>query len=88
MLGGALAVALAVPPARTAILDWLGVGSAWIELVDTLPALEPAPGEVRVVPGRRVSYLWRDADRVRLLITQVPSHLGWEAVALARAMAG
>ena len=35
----ALAVALAVPPARTAIFDWLGIGSARIELVDELPPL-------------------------------------------------
>jgi hypothetical protein len=103
----ALAVALAVPPARTAIFDWLGIGSARIELVDRLPALpltapvellgqpttlvdarrragfrisppptnEPAPDEIRVVDGRRVSYLWRDDDRIRLLVTQVPGLL-------------
>jgi hypothetical protein len=103
----ALAVALAVPPARTAILDWLGIGSARIEFVDELPPLqlsapvellgetttltdarrragfpvappprgEPAPDEVRVVDGRRVSYIWRDGDRIRLLVTQVPGLL-------------
>ena len=103
----ALAIALAVPPARTAIFDWLGIGSARIELVDQLPALpltapvellgqrttvadarrragfpvspppanEPAPDEIRVVDGRRVSYLWRDGDRIRLLVTQVPGLL-------------
>ena len=102
-----LAVALAVPPARTAILDWLGIGSARIELVDDLPALplaapvellgqpttladarrragfpiaspprgEPAPDEIRVVDGSRVSYLWLDGDRIRLLVTQVPGLL-------------
>jgi hypothetical protein len=103
----ALAVALAVPPARTAIFDWLGIGSARIEFVDELPPLqpsapvellgetttladarrragfpvaapprgEPAPDEVRVVDGRRVSYIWRDGDRIRLLATQVPGLL-------------
>lgn len=103
----ALAVALAVPPARTAILDWLGIGSARIERVDELPSLrlnapvellgqptsladarrragfpvappprgEPAPDEIRVVDGRRVSYLWRDGERIRLLVTQVPGLL-------------
>ena len=108
MIVVALAVALAVPPARTAIFDWLGIGSARIELVDELPALpltapvellgepttladarrragfpiappprsEPAPDEIRVVDGRRVSYLWRDGDRIRLLVTQVPGVLG------------
>jgi hypothetical protein len=103
----ALAVALAVPPARTAIFDWLGIGSARIELVDELPALppvaplellgrpttladaresagfpiapppggEPAPDEIRVIDGRRVSYVWKDGDRIRLLVTQVPGLL-------------
>lgn len=103
----ALGVALAVPPARTAIFDWFGIGSARIERVDELPSLrpyapvellgpptsladarrragfpvaspprgEPAPDEIRVVDGRRVSYLWRDGDRIRLLVTQVPDLL-------------
>jgi hypothetical protein len=103
----AVAAALAVPPARTAIFDWLGIGSARIVRVDELPPLqlnasvellgepvtladarrragfpvappprdEPAPDEVRVVDGRRVSYLWREGDRIRLLVTQVPGRL-------------
>jgi hypothetical protein len=37
----ALLAVLAVPPARTAILDWLGVGGARIVRVDALPALAP-----------------------------------------------
>ncbi len=100
----ALLAVLAVPPARTAILDWLGIGAARIVRVDELPALapepgleilgdrvsidgaaaragfpfarpprdEPSPDEIRVAPGIRVSYVWRDGDRVRLLITQFP----------------
>jgi hypothetical protein len=95
---------LAVPPARTAILDWLGIGGARIVRVEELPALDPVPGleilgdrvdlatararagfpfadppdgepapdEIRVAPGIRVSYLWRDGERVRLLLTQFP----------------
>jgi hypothetical protein len=39
------------------------------------PHGEPAPDEVRVVDGRRVSYVWRDGDRIRLLVTQVPGLL-------------
>ena len=39
------------------------------------PRGEPAPDEVRVVDGRRVSYLWRDGDGIRLLVTQVPGLL-------------
>ena len=99
-----LVATLAVPPARTAILDWLGIGSARITIVDELPRStrfpgsrssaiaspssrpgleqaspyapppdgEPAPDEMRVAPGMRVAYLWRDGDRVRLLVTQFP----------------
>ena len=95
---------LAVPPARTAVFDWLGIGSARIEVVDELPPLSPSPGleilgdvvpledaekragfavaappdgeprpdETRVTPGLRVAYLWRDGERVRLLVTQFP----------------
>jgi hypothetical protein len=100
----ALLAVLAVPPARTAIFDWLGIGGAQIVRVDELPALSPVPGlgilgdvasleqararagfalapppddepppdEVRVSPGIRVSYIWREGDRVRLLVTQFP----------------
>lgn len=100
----ALVAALAVPPARTAILDWIGIGGAQIVRVDELPSLaptpgleilgdpvtldearsragfrfaappddEPAPDAVLVAPGTRVSYVWRDRDRVRLLVTQFP----------------
>src|SRR6185437_9965644 len=39
------------------------------------PRNEPAPDEIRVVDGRRVSYLWRDGNRIRLLVTQVPGLL-------------
>lgn len=99
-----LLAVLAVPPARTTILDWLGIGGARIVRVDELPSLapepgleilgapvsveeaaaragfpfarpprdEPAPDEIRVAPGIRVSYVWRDGDRVRFLITQFP----------------
>ena len=104
----AVLAALAVPPARTAILDWLGIGGARIVILDHLPPLrpaldldmlgqpatlaeararggfrfaepprdEPAPDEVRLAPGLRVSYLWRDGSDVRLLITQFPGDVG------------
>jgi hypothetical protein len=100
----ALLAVLAVPPARTAIFDWIGIGSARIVRVDELPSLAPTPGlsilgqratldearrragfpfvdppdderapdEIRVAPGMRVTYVWRDGDRVRLLATQFP----------------
>lgn len=95
---------LAVPSARSAVLDWLGIGGARISVVDELPLVrtvpgleilgdpvsldeahvragfpfadppddEPAPDEIRVAPGGRVSYLWRDGTRLRLLVTQFP----------------
>ena len=95
---------LAVPPARSAIFDWLGFGGARIVRVDELPAVAATPGleilgdrvslseanaragfpfvgppgderqpdEVRVAPGARVSYVWRDGRDVRLLVTQFP----------------
>jgi hypothetical protein len=100
----ALLAALAVPPARTAIFDWLGIGGVSIVEVDELPAVpatpgieilgdlvtieeareqagfrladppehEPAPDEIRVAPGTRVSYIWRDGTDIRLLVTQFP----------------
>jgi hypothetical protein len=100
----AVLAVFAVPPARTAILDWLGIGGAQIVRVDELPALqpepglevlgevrsleeararagfelasppddEPAPDEIRVAPGARVSYIWRDGNRIRLLVSQFP----------------
>jgi len=104
VLAAAVLATLAVPPARTAVFDWLGIGSARIELVDELPPLTPSPGleilgdvvpldeageragfafasppegeprpdETRVTPGLRVAYLWRDGERLRLLVTQFP----------------
>jgi hypothetical protein len=36
----AIGAVLAVPPARSAVLDWLGIGSAEIRLVDELPQIE------------------------------------------------
>jgi hypothetical protein len=107
VLAAVLAV-LAVPPARTAVFDWLGIGGAQIVRVDELPALEPttglevfgaitslddararagfalepppddepAPDEIRVASGARVSYVWREGERIRLLISQFPGSAG------------
>ncbi|MEX2211260.1 MAG: hypothetical protein WD689_05795 [Gaiellaceae bacterium] len=46
----ALAVAFAVPPARSAILDFFGIGGVEIRRVDTLPGLSTE----RAAPGIRV----------------------------------
>ena len=98
----ALVAVLAVPPARTAVLDWLGIGGAQIIRVDDLPSVaatpgleilgervtldqaqeragfpfadppedERAPDQILLTPGMRVTYVWRDRDRVRVLLTQ------------------
>jgi hypothetical protein len=44
---------MAVPPARTAVLDWLGFGGVEIRRVAELPAVVPSEG--RLVLGERVS---------------------------------
>ena len=48
----AVGAVLAVPPARSAILDWLGIGGAHITRVEKLP---PAPAFGNLDLGRRVS---------------------------------
>jgi hypothetical protein len=42
----AVGAVLAVPPARSAILDFFGIGSAEIRIVDELPAVESGPLDV------------------------------------------
>jgi hypothetical protein len=42
----AIGAVMAVPPARSAILDFFGIGSAEIRLVDELPAVESGPLEL------------------------------------------
>ena len=52
ILAVAVGAVLAVPPARTAILDWLGFGGVEIRRVAELPQV---PAEGRLVLGDRVS---------------------------------
>jgi len=40
------------------------------------PRGEPGPDEVRLAPGLRVSYLWRDGADARLIVTQFPGRAG------------
>src|ERR687895_1847763 len=64
---------LAVPPARTAILDWLGFGGVEIRRVAELPQV---PSEGRLVLGERVSL-----ERARALAEHpvlVPEEAGFE----------
>jgi len=108
VLVAAVLAVLAVPPARTAVLDWLGIGGARIVRVADLSPLplhqdlevlgrpatlaaaraqagfsfadpprgEPGPDEVRLAPGLRVSYLWREGADARLIVTQFPGRAG------------
>jgi hypothetical protein len=52
VLGAALVAALAIPPARSAILRVLGVGAVHIEYVDRLPAVKP---NLPLDLGRRIT---------------------------------
>jgi hypothetical protein len=52
VLAVALAAVLAVPPARSAILDWLGIRGARITRVEQLP---PAPAVGNLDLGRRIT---------------------------------
>jgi hypothetical protein len=69
----AVGAIMAVPPARTAILDWLGFGGVEIRRVSELPQV---PSEGRLVLGERVSL-----DRARALAEHpvlVPDEAGYE----------
>jgi hypothetical protein len=52
VLGVAIGAVLAVPPARTAVLDWLGIRGARITRVEKLP---PAPAFGNLDLGRRIT---------------------------------
>jgi hypothetical protein len=69
----AVGAVMAVPPARTAILDWLGFGGVEIRRVSELPNV---PSEGRLVLGERVSL-----ERARALAGHpvlVPDEEGYE----------
>jgi hypothetical protein len=51
----ALVAALAIPDARSALLRFLQIGGARIELVDELPAVAPDTAELEFTLGQRVS---------------------------------
>ena len=51
----ALLATLAIPDARSALLRFLQIGGARIELVDELPAVSPSPPELELTLGQRVS---------------------------------
>ena len=51
----ALLATLAIPDARSALLRFLHVGGAQIELVDELQAVSPSPPELELTLGQRVS---------------------------------
>jgi hypothetical protein len=73
ILAVAVGAVLAVPPARTAILDWFGFGGVEIRRVAELPQV---PSEGRLVLGERVSL-----ERARALAEHpvlVPDEAGFE----------
>jgi hypothetical protein len=49
----AVGAVMAVPPARSAILDWLGIGAVTVRSVEGLPEVELATGDLGV--GEKVS---------------------------------
>ena len=51
----ALLATLAIPDARSALLRFLQIGGARIELVDELPVVAPSPPELELTLGQRVS---------------------------------
>ena len=51
----ALVATLAIPDARSALLRFLQIGGARIELVDELPVVSPSPAELELMLGQRVS---------------------------------
>lgn len=72
----ALAVAFAVPPARSAILDFFGIGGVQVERVETLPDLPAA----RAAPGRPATL--EEARDIVSFDVVVPA--GYEGVYLDR----
>ncbi|MCZ7587495.1 MAG: hypothetical protein M5U27_01255 [Gaiella sp.] len=40
------------------------------------PRGEPRPDEIRLAPGLRISYVWREGPKVLLLVTQFPGRVG------------
>ena len=70
----ALAAALVVPPARSAILDLLGIGGATIERVETLPR---APADADLALGARIAL--EDARRAVGFKVLVPRASGLRA---------
>ncbi|MBD0291526.1 MAG: hypothetical protein ICV74_09735 [Thermoleophilia bacterium] len=74
-LAAALAAAMAVPQARTAILEWLGLRGVTIERVETAPTATSGLEEAELDLGTRVSLA--DARRrVRYRLAPPPTLLG------------
>jgi hypothetical protein len=67
VLVAAVLAVLAVPPARTAIFDWFGIGGVEIVQVDELPPVSPRPGldvlgAVTTLDAARAEASFRVAD--------------------------
>ena len=80
----AVAAAMAVPPARSQILDWLGIGSVTVRYVDELPETEKTREDLQL--GTRV-----DLDEAReqsAFPIRVPTLEGLERPTVYRGNAG
>jgi hypothetical protein len=73
VLGVAVALAMAVPPARTAILEFFGLRGATVERVDELPPVPTRVG-LDLQLGRRVTLA--EAGRLAAFDVLVPQRLG------------
>ena len=86
VLALAIATALAVPPARSAILRWLGIEGARIERVEELP---PTPRDARLRLGERVTLAEARARAgFRVAVPTAPGFEEPDAVYFSRAVPG
>src|SRR5947208_12277662 len=67
----ALAIALAVPPARSAILKFFHIGSVTVERVETLPAAQERP----LVAGLGPALVEEDAEMYAGLYMRLPDEV-------------
>jgi len=75
VLALALGAAMAVPPARSAILEWLGLSGVRIERVQELPPVPPPPAAGASLGLGERTTLGRAGERVDFALV-VPAELG------------
>jgi hypothetical protein len=70
----AIAAAMAVPQARSEILDWFGIGGVTVRYVDDLPTVEKRNPDLQL--GERMSL--EEARELSVFGIRVPTHEGLE----------